>query len=94
MALLLIVRGTPAIGIELYVPDDKGIGHKAIDNKAFFEEALGLKAEPFEANKASGLRFFNYGKDFREDTGKWDEYIQWHLEKAVKLYDVIKELGL
>lgn len=94
MALLLIVRGTPAIGIELYVPDDKEIGHKAIDNKAFFEEALGLKAEPFEASKASGLRFFSYGKDFREDAAKWDEYIQWHLEKAVKLYDVIKELGL
>lgn len=59
-----------------------------------FEEALGLKAEPFEASKASGLRFYSYGKDFREYTGKWDEYIQWHLEKAVKLYDIVKGLGL
>ena len=94
IGLTLIVKGNGALGVELYVPNDKEIGHKAIENKEVFEKALELEAEPFDANKASGVRFFRYGCDFRKNQDKWDEYIEWHLDTAIKMYDVIKALNL
>lgn len=53
---LLIDTQHGRIGIELYVPEDKEIGHKVIDNACLFEEHLGLKAVTFHAKKASGVR--------------------------------------
>lgn len=43
---LLIDTQHGRIGIELYVPEDKEIGHKVIDNARLFEERLDLKAGP------------------------------------------------
>lgn len=48
-------------GIELYVDDDKEIGHHAIANSGIFEDRLGLTAAPFDAKKASGPRFYKAG---------------------------------
>lgn len=58
---LLIDTQKGRIGVEFYVNDDKSIGHKAIDNSGLFEGRLGLKAIPFDAKKASGLRFYQDG---------------------------------
>lgn len=51
---LLIDTQHGRTGIEFYVPDDKDIGHKAIENAQLFEKALGLKAKPFDAKKGVG----------------------------------------
>lgn len=51
---LLIDTQHGRTGIEFYVPDDKDIGHKAIENAQLFEKALGLKAKPFDAKKSVG----------------------------------------
>lgn len=51
---LLIDTQHGRTGIEFYVPDDKDIGHKAIENASLFEARLGLKAKPFDAKKGVG----------------------------------------
>ncbi len=53
---LLVDTQRGCIGIEFYVPDNKEIGRKAIENASLFEERLGLVEKPFDAKKASGLR--------------------------------------
>lgn len=51
---LLIDTQHGRTGIEFYVPDDKDIGHKSIENAQLFEKALGLKVKPFDAKKGVG----------------------------------------
>ena len=48
---LLIDTHKGRTGIELYVDDDKEIGHRAIANSGIFEEHLGLTAAPFDAKR-------------------------------------------
>lgn len=81
------------IGIEIYIPDDKEIGQKAIDNLPFFEERLGVKGSSFMASKASGVRFYREKSDIKKEQD-WDSYIDWQLEKAIKLRQAIKEIDL
>lgn len=63
------------IGIEFYVPDDKEIGHKAIENAVMSEERLGLSATPFDAKKASGLRFYKDGYKIKDNEAAWSGFI-------------------
>lgn len=91
---LLIATQKNRIGIEFYVPDDKEIGHKAIEQKARFEQALGLEARVFDAKKASGLRFYKSGCNIKNRPEKWHEYISTQLDWAIKLRAIIDELGL
>lgn len=91
---LLIDKQHGRTGIEFYVPDDKGIGHKAIENAALFEERLGLKAKPFDAKKASGLRFYKEGCKIKNNEGEWPGFIAEQLDWALKMKKLIEELGL
>lgn len=72
---LLINTQAGRTGIELYVPSDKTIGHLAIANKELFEERLGLAAEPFDAKKASGVRFYKDSHPIKDNEGAWPGYI-------------------
>ena len=91
---LLIDTGKGRIGIELYVPDDKEIGHKSIENQSLFESALGLKATPFDAKKASGIRFYKGGCKIKGNEAQWPEFIQQQLSWALAMRKVIAELDL
>ena len=85
------------IGIEFYVPDDKEIGHKSIENAQLFEKALGLKAKPFDAKKASGLRFYKDGCKIKNNEGEWPGFIAEiaeQLDWALKMRKLIDELEL
>ena len=82
------------IGIEFYAPDDKEIGHKAIDNTDLFEERLGLAATPFDAKKASGLRFYKDGCKIKNNEAAWPRFISEQLEWALAMKKLIAELGL
>ncbi len=82
------------IGIEFYVPDDKEIGHKAIENAVLFEEELGLTAKPFDAKKASGLRFYKDGCKIKDNEEAWGGFIEQQLRWALEMKRVIDELGL
>lgn len=81
------------IGVEFYIPDDKEIGQRAIDNLAMFESVIGVEGKPFMANKASGIRFFLPNSDITNEKN-WDSFIDWQMDKAIKLRQVIKELDL
>ena len=91
---LLIDTQHGRIGIELYVPDDKEIGHKAIDNAHIFEECLGLKAVPFDAKKASGVRFYKDGCKIKSNQNAWPGYVKQQQDWALAMRQVIAELDL
>ena len=91
---LLIDTGKGCTGIEFYVPDDKEIGHKAIENQAAFEQALGLQAVPFDAKKASGLRFYKKDRKIKGNEANWQAFIEEQLDWALKMKQVINELDL
>jgi hypothetical protein len=91
---LLIDTQHGRTGIEFYVPDDKEIGHKAIKNASVFEERLGLKAKPFDAKKASGLRFYEEGCKIKNNEGEWPGFIAEQLDWALKMRKLIEELEL
>ena len=81
-------------GIELYVDDDKEIGHHAIANSGIFEDRLGLTAAPFDAKKASGLRFYKAGHPIKGHQDAWPRYIEEQLGWALEMKKVIAEIGL
>ena len=91
---LLIDTQHGRIGIELYVPDDKEIGHKAIESATLFEEHLGLKAVPFDAKKASGVRFYKDGCKIKGNQNAWPAYIKQQLVWALAMREVVDWLGL
>ena len=80
--------------IELYVDDDKEIGHRAIANSGIFEEHLGLTAAPFDAKKASGLRFYKAGHPIKGHQDAWPGYIEEQLGWALEMKKVIAEIEL
>ena len=91
---LLIDTQHGRIGIEFYAPDDKEIGHRAIGNAELFEERLGLMATPFDAKKASGLRFYKDGCKIKNNEPAWPGFISEQLEWALAMKKLIAELGL
>ncbi len=91
---LLIDTQRGRIGIEFYAPDDKEIGHKAIDNAKLFEERLGLAATSFDAKKASGLRFYKDGCKIKNNEIAWSGFISEQLRWALTMKQVIGELEL
>lgn len=91
---LLIDTQHGRIGIEFYVPDDKEIGRKAIENTACFEKRLGLTAIPFDAKKASGVRFYKDGCKIKGNEDAWSGFIKRQLGWALDMKQVIGELGL
>ena len=91
---LLIDTQHGRTGIEFYVPDDKDIGHKAIENASLFEARLGLKAKPFDAKKASGLRFYKDGCKIKNNEAEWPGFIAEQLDWALKMRKLIEELQL
>lgn len=91
---LLIDTGKGCTGIEFYVPDDKEIGHKAIENQTVFEQVLGMQAKHFDAKKASGLRFYKKNRKIKGNESKWPEFIKEQLDWALKMKLTIDELEL
>ena len=61
---------------------------------AFYEKALGLKAKPFDAKKASGLRFYKDGCKIKNNEGEWPGFIAEQLDWALKMRKLIDELEL
>ncbi len=82
------------IGIEFYASDDKETGHKAIENAAAFEARLGLAAKPFDAKKASGLRFYKSGCKIKGNEAAWPEFIGEQMRWALEMKKIVAELGL
>ena len=91
---LLVDTQRKRIGIEFYVPDNKEIGHRAISLKDRFEAVLQLEAIPFDAKKASGLRFYKEGYDIKGKPEEWPSFIATQLQWAVAMKRLIDELEL
>ena len=72
----------------------KEIGHKSIENQTVFEQALGLQAAPFDAKKASGLRFYKKDRKIKGNEERWPEFIEEQLDWALKMKQFIDELDL
>lgn len=65
-----------------------------IENAQLFEKALGLKAKPFDAKKASGLRFYKDGCKIKNNEVEWPGFIAEQLDWALKMRKLIEELQL
>lgn len=89
---LLIDTQRGRIGIEFYVPNDKVIGHKAIGNASEFEKRLCLEAKPFDAKKASGVRFYKDGCKIKGNEKAWEGFIKQQLNWAPEMKQVVDEL--
>ncbi len=92
-ALLIDVKGE-RVGIEFYATGDKEVGRKAIDNAAVFEERLGLKAEPFDAKKDSGVRLYKSGCKLVGNEDAWPGFIEEQLGWALEMKKIVAELGI
>lgn len=90
---LLIDTQRGRIGIEFYVPDDKVIGRKAIGNASEFEKRLCLEAKPFDAKKASGVRFYKDGCKIKGNEKAWEGFIKQQLNWALEMKQVVDELA-
>lgn len=73
---------------------DKEIGHRAIANSGVFEKRLGLTAAPFDAKKASGLRFYKAGHPIKGHQDAWPGYIEEQLGWALEMKRIIAEIEL
>ncbi|MFQ9678639.1 MAG: DUF4268 domain-containing protein, partial [Eggerthella lenta] len=91
---LLVDTQRGCIGIEFYVPDNKEIGRKAIENASLFEERLGLVEKPFDAKKASGLRFYKEGCRIKGNQDAWPGFIAQQLRWALVMKKIVDELEL
>ena len=93
---LLIDTQHGRIGIEFYAPERQGnSASKAMtSNTDLFEKRLGLAATPFDAKKASGLRFYKDGCKIKNNEAAWPGFIAKQLEWALAMKQVIGELGL
>ncbi len=91
---LLVYSNEDKIGIEVCVPDNKQIGETVIKEAQRLGTMLDADPLPYNASKSSGIRFFKKGCNFKKHPEKWDEYIQWQLDAAVKLRKEILDLGL
>ena len=89
---LLIDTQRGRIGIEFYVRNDKVIGHKAIGNASEFEKRLCLEAKPFDAKKASGVRFYKDGCKIKGNEKAWEGFIKQQLNWALEMKQVVDEL--
>jgi len=76
------------IGAELYIPDNKKLYAKLLEQKANIEKDLGEQAEWMElpGKKASRIRITIQG-DF-ENKSNWARYFDWLLREAEKLHSV------
>lgn len=91
---LLVDTKHGRISIEFFAPDNKEVGHKAIDNADLFEKRLNLSATPFDARKASGLRFYKDDCKIKGNEDAWPEFISEQLQWALAMKQVIAELNL
>lgn len=91
---LLVYSNEDKIGIEACSPDNKQIGEAMIGDAKRLGEMLGAEPVSYNASKSSGVRFFKKGCNFKKHPEKWDEYIQWQLDSAVKLREELKSMNL
>ena len=49
------------------------------------EHLLGVKGEPYDADKSCGIRFYREGCDIRGKPEMWSDFIDWQLRAAVQL---------
>lgn len=92
--IALLIYAKDKIGIELCVPDNKEVGQFFIDNISCFESALGIIGEPYMAAKGSGIRFYKNGYDLKKNPDKWNEYVKWHMDSALKIKSVLSSLDI
>lgn len=90
LAPLISVRDHK-VGIEVTVADDKEFGKIIFERQNELENILEIKAEPYEATKNCGLRFFKENCDLN-DHDRWLEYITWQLDAAVKLRSAVRKI--
>ena len=91
---LLIDTLRGKIGIESCASDDKEAERKAIENASVFEGRSGLKAVPFDAKKASGVRFYKEGCRIKGNEAAWPGYIREQLKWALEMKYIVADLGI
>ena len=91
---LLLGTGRERIGIEVCVYEDKEIGHAVIENTDKFEAAIGIKADPYNAKRSSGIRLYKSNRKIIRNEAHWNDFIREQMDWAIKVKGVLDELGL
>lgn len=91
---LLLSTMYNTVGIQVYVPNNKSIVHKLHDEIDTFSAAVGHRFEAFESTKTGGIKCLIENCDIKNNSDKWNEYIDWQLNAAVKVRKVLADLNL
>ena len=57
-----LLLGKGMVGIELYIPDNKELGAKALAHLQEFEDALGVRGVPFDAKRRAAFASTGRGR--------------------------------
>ena len=83
--VLLALIQKRRIGVEVCISKDKAFGKVVFLHLAELEQLLGVKGEPYEAEKSCGIRFYREGCDIKGKPEMWSAFIDWQLRAAVQL---------
>ncbi len=86
---LLAVVQKRRIGVEVCVSNDKEFGKDVFAHQIELEQLLGVKGEPYDAQKSCGIRFYREDCDVKGRPEAWDDYIAWQLHAAVLLREAM-----
>ena len=64
------------------------------ESLALLSDAVGIEARPFDASKASGVRLWKEGCKIEGNEGAWPEFLREQLGWALKMRNIVAELGL
>ena len=83
--VLLALIQKRRIGVEICISNDKAFGKAVFSHLAELERLLGVKGEPYDAEKSCGIRFYREGCDIKGKPEMWSDFINWQLRTAVQL---------
>lgn len=86
---LLAVVQKRRIGVEVCVSNDKEFGKAVFAHQIELEQLLGVKGEPYDAQKSCGIRFYREDCDVKGRPEAWGDYIAWQLHAAVLLREAM-----
>ena len=81
------------LGVEIYIPDNKELYSKYLENKDDLNGFLDMQLDWIEASKASRIITF-MGGDIKKGETAWVPLFDWFVDTALKFKDAAKKFGM